>query len=317
MDVQLVPFFIVCLLSTVYSEGSVEFCYNSPGCNATTWPTIAPLYCNGTRQSPINIVTADVKADNNLTAFSFTGFNDSSTFINIQNTGKSVKIHLDDQKMSVSGGGLQNKYKSKEFHIHWGNGSSFSGSEHTVDGKQYAMEMHIVNLRADVSVAAANDSTAYAVLGFFIEATNDSGKPESWKNLTSFLSNIPKKGDLLDIMNQLTVDSLLEGVDRTKYYRYLGSLTTPACNEIVVWTVFKDPVKVSKDLIDLFSNTVHIDTTADPFITNNYRILQALNGRVVTSQPTSSANTTSSASTLHHTLSISTALLYCVFFWCL
>ncbi|XP_053541077.1 carbonic anhydrase 6-like [Ictalurus punctatus] len=123
-----------------------------------------------------------------------------------------------------------------------------------------------------------------------------------------------KKGDLLDIMNQLTVDSLLEGVDRTKYYRYLGSLTTPACNEIVVWTVFKDPVKVSKDLIDLFSNTVHIDTTADPFINNNYRILQSLNGRVVTSQPTSSANTTSSASTHHHTLSISTALLYYVFF---
>ncbi|XP_053541088.1 carbonic anhydrase 4-like isoform X2 [Ictalurus punctatus] len=310
MNVQLVPFLIACLLSTVYSEDSEEFCYNSPGCNATTWP-IAQLYCNGTRQSPINIVTADVKSDSNLTAFSFTGFNDSSTLRNINNTGKSVIIDLEGKKMSVSGGGLQNTYTSEEFHIHWGNGSSFSGSEHTVDGKQYAMEIHILNLRSDVSVAAANDSTAYAVLGFFIEATNDSGKPESWKNLTSFLSNISKKGDSFDIMNQLTVDSLLQGVDRTKYYRYLGSRTTPPCNEIVVWTVFKDPVKVSKDLIDLFSNTVHINTTADPFITNNHRVLQALNGRVVTSQPTSSA------STLHHTLSISTALLCYVLFWCL
>ncbi|KAF4085393.1 hypothetical protein AMELA_G00117470 [Ameiurus melas] len=311
MNVQLVPFLMACLLSTVCSEGSVDFCYNFPECNATTWPTIAPHHCNGTRQSPINIVTADVKADGNLTAFSFTGFNDNSTLLNIQNTGKSVKILLDDQKMSVSGGGLQNTYNSKEFHFHWGNGSSFSGSEHTVDGRQYAMEMHIVNIRADVSVASADESTAYAVLGFFIEATNDSGKPESWKNLTSFLSTIPKEGDSRDIMYQLTVDSLLQGVDRTKYYRYLGSLTTPTCNEIVVWTVFKDPVKVSKDLIDLFSNTVHINTTADPFITNNHRVLQALNGRVVTSQPTSSA------STHHLTLSISTALLYYVFFWCL
>ncbi|MCI4384032.1 hypothetical protein PGIGA_G00033660 [Pangasianodon gigas] len=320
MNVQLVSFLVACLLSTAYSEGSVEYCYNLPACNASTWPTLAPHHCNGTRQSPINIVTADVKADKNLTAFSFKGFNDNSTIISIQNIGKSVKIHLDETKMSVSGGGLQSQYNSSQFHIHWGNGSSINGSEHTVDGRQYAMELHIVNIRADVTPdAAVNDSTAYAVLGFFIEATNGSGTPESWKKLTSFLSEIPNKGDSLDIMHELTVDSLLEGVDRTKYYRYLGSLTTPSCDEIVVWTVFKDPIKVSKDLIDLFSNKMHINATAGPFIINNYRPAQALNGRVVTSQPTSLSGSqpSSAASTLHHTLSISMALLYSVLFWCL
>ena len=29
------------------------------------------------------------------------------------------------------------------------------------------------------------------------------------------------------------------------YYRYTGGLTTPTCNEVVVWTVFKKPQKIS------------------------------------------------------------------------
>ncbi|KAK2866002.1 hypothetical protein Q7C36_002058 [Tachysurus vachellii] len=325
MKLQLGVFLIACLLSTVYSEGSVEFCYNLPACNASTWATLAPHDCNGTNQSPINILTAGVMPDSNLTAFTFRGFNDSSTLINILNTGKAVQIELDSEKMSVSGGGLQSQYNSTQFHFHWGNGTSVNGSEHAVDGRTYAMEMHIVNLRTDLTAAAAlNDSKGFAVLAFFIEATNDSGIPESWKNLTSFLSNITNIGATMDIMNSLTVNSLIQGVDLNNYYRYQGSLTTPACKESVVWTVFKDPIKVSNDLINLFSNTVRINTTADPFITNNNRPFQALNTRTVTSQlkvestsqPTISS-TTSAASTLHHTLLSSIALLYYVLFRCL
>lgn len=70
------------------------------------------------------------------------------------------------------------------------------------------------------------------------------------KHLSIFLSS----GDSVSLAPGLTLDSLLEGVDRTKYYRYLGSLTTPDCNEAVIWTVFKDSIKVSKDLVRFFSS---------------------------------------------------------------
>lgn len=113
----------------------------------------------------------------------------------------------------------------------------------------------------------------------------------------------------------ISLDDLLVGVNRTKYYRYLGSLTTPMCNEAVVWTVFKDPIQVSKDLvscscvqhskccksasqcltdtishfqIDLFSTTVHFTNRSSPFMTNVYRDIQP--AQPVTTQPPSSSS---------------------------
>uniref|UniRef100_A0A8C1WTS5 carbonic anhydrase n=1 Tax=Cyprinus carpio TaxID=7962 RepID=A0A8C1WTS5_CYPCA len=280
-------------------------------CNSTTWPKIAPQYCNGSNQSPINIVTASVQGNPNLTSFNFTGFDDNSTFRDIKNSGESVVVNLDDEKMTVQGGGL---YNTVQFHLHWGNGSSSPGSDHTVDGKQYPMELHIVNVHSkynrNVSAAlAAEDSTALAVLGFFIEGTDEVNKPKGWITLTSFLTSIPNSGDEIVF---LFIDLLIEGVDRTKYYRYQGSLTTPSCNEAVIWTVFKEPVKVSHDLINRFSTTVFFkDESASVLNTNSFRGVQPLNGRVVTSQVVQTAASSAATSTL----SVITVLLMSSLCW--
>lgn len=41
---------------------------------------------------------------------------------------------------TVSGGNLINAYKAVQFHLHWGENGG-PGSEHTVDGEQYPMEV--------------------------------------------------------------------------------------------------------------------------------------------------------------------------------
>ena len=33
------------------------------------------------------------------------------------------------------------------------------------------------------------------------------------------------------------------------YFRYLGSLTTPGCDEKVVWTVFQEPIQLHEDQV--------------------------------------------------------------------
>lgn len=56
-------------------------------------------------------------------------------------TAALVVVSLDSDIMTVEGGGLPGTYTSVQFHLHWGNDSSVNGSEHTVDGKQYPMEV--------------------------------------------------------------------------------------------------------------------------------------------------------------------------------
>uniref|UniRef100_A0A673Z874 Carbonic anhydrase n=1 Tax=Salmo trutta TaxID=8032 RepID=A0A673Z874_SALTR len=274
---RLVVIIATILVPTGYSAAEVLWCYHDPSCNDTTWSTIASEHCNGSHQSPINIISASAVGDTNLTEFNFTKYRDNSTMKNITNTGETVKVKL-TSGVQVKGGALSEAYDSLQFHLHWGNGTSVPGSEHTVDGTRYPMELHIVNSKSSLNgstTVAVADSTGLAALGFFIEAMtgNATGSPPAWKTLTSYLNYF------------LKIKFLLEGVDRTKYYRYLGSLTTPNCSEAVVWTVFKDPIRVSQDLIDLFSTTLHIDhNSTSALMTNVFRNIQPVNGRMVTTQ---------------------------------
>ncbi|XP_004080363.1 carbonic anhydrase 4 [Oryzias latipes] len=288
---------------------TIAWCFNLPSCNETTWATIAAPFCNGTRQSPINIVSANATADANLTAFTFTNYSNTSALTKIENTGDTVKVTLADG-VKISGGDLSEDYDSLQFHLHWGNGSTTPGSEHTVDGKRYPMELHIVNSKASYkknTTLAVGDSTGLAALGFFIDVMSgtNTAQPPGWNTLTSYLKNITEKNTSVSMAAGISLDDLLFGVDRTKYYRYLGSLTTPACNEAVVWTVFKDPIMVSKDLIDLFGSTVRFSNSTSSFMTNVYRSIQ--NSQPVRTQPTSSAT--------RHTLSLMSLTLLLGTFW--
>lgn len=56
------------------------------------------------------------------------------------------------------------------------------------------------------------------------------------------MSTVMKKNiSLLDLLPK-------EGKLR-HYFRYLGSLTTPGCEEMVIWTVFKEPIQLHKDQV--------------------------------------------------------------------
>uniref|UniRef100_A0A672JSQ2 Carbonic anhydrase n=1 Tax=Salarias fasciatus TaxID=181472 RepID=A0A672JSQ2_SALFA len=243
--------------------------------NYTTWPRIVPAFCSGTRQSPINIKTSEATENPRLKPFTFYGFNRKDVLTKLENTGRTIKVTI-ASGVGVSGGGLGERYDSLQFHLHWGNGTRVPGSEHTLNGKQFPMELHIVNIKSSLNGdtdAAVRDPAGLAALGFFIEVRKSSEvKAVSVHSQLVYLSS----GQSVDIKQPISLNSLLGGVSLTDYFRYNGSLTTPDCNEAVVWTVFKDPIKISADLINLFSTTVHIGSCPSPLMVNVFRGVQRL-----------------------------------------
>ncbi|XP_003460211.2 carbonic anhydrase 4-like isoform X1 [Oreochromis niloticus] len=291
--------FTVCILvPTTSCQQEPSWCYDREICNASTWPINYPQHCNGTRQSPINIVSASARPNDNLTEIHFENYNDTSKIDFIENNDNTVRVKL-KEGVNITGGNLSGQYQTVQFHFHWGNGSSVPGSDHTVDGKRYPMELHIVNTKSIYNrniPQAATDSTGIAALSFFIEVMSDNstGQPESWRNLTSYLAKITERDNNVSFSSTaagFSLKDLLGNVSLSKYYRYLGSLTTPNCSEAVVWTVFKEPIKVSKDLIDLFSTTVHFNNSTSQLMTNVYRSLQPAQ-QVWTQSIKASASTT-------------------------
>jgi len=73
------------------------------------------------------------------------------------------------------------------------------------------------------------------------------------------------------------LDQLLP-TDRSRFYRYDGSLTTPTCNEVVTWTVFQQKQHISESQIERFRKLKDTDGSALSF---NYRPVQEKHGRKI------------------------------------
>ena len=95
----------------------------------------------GKKQSPIDINTANTTLDKSLGTFTLKNYNKKLglTFAGTNN-GHALEMTFPARVYNVSGGGLTGVYTTVQFHFHWGPDNSV-GSEHTVNGKEYAAEV--------------------------------------------------------------------------------------------------------------------------------------------------------------------------------
>uniref|UniRef100_A0AC11E0R5 Carbonic anhydrase 7 n=1 Tax=Ovis aries TaxID=9940 RepID=A0AC11E0R5_SHEEP len=205
------------------------------------WHKLYPI-AQGDRQSPINIVSSQAVYSPSLKPLEISY--ESCTSLSITNNGHSVQVDFNDSddRTVVSGGPLDGPYRLKQFHFHWGKKHGV-GSEHTVDGKSFPSELHLVHWNAkkySTFGEAASAPDGLAVVGVFLETGDEH---PSMNRLTDALYMVRFKGTKAQF-SCFNPKCLLPA--SRHYWTYPGSLTTPPLSESVTWIVLREPIRISE-----------------------------------------------------------------------
>jgi carbonic anhydrase len=206
------------------------------------WGRLKPEFskcASGTRQSPIDIRDG-IRVDLDPVQFDYK----PSAFRVIDN-GHTVQVNVaPGNSIEVMG----RRFELVQFHFH-------RPSEERIDGKQFDMVAHLVHKDAGGRVA---------VVAVLLERGSAHPLVQSvWNNLPL------EKGDEVSARAALDLNQLLP--KDTRYFTYMGSLTTPPCSEGVLWMVMQQAVSVSSEQIDVFSRLYPM----------NARPVQQASGRLI------------------------------------
>eukprot|EP01083_Nonionella_stella_P104698 300454_1 len=157
----------------------------------------------GQSQSPINIISSCTSHETNLMKkaefesnplkFNYPSKVEKCTILN---NGHTVQVNIGSKcTLNING----ETYELKQFHFH-------TPSEHTVDGKQYEMEMHLVH---------TNEENEIAVLGFIFTTQQKYKKPKLELTKSRAHLVLAKNDKSLIMNNESSLKVMQESEDET------------------------------------------------------------------------------------------------------
>ncbi|NXV86840.1 CAH1 anhydrase, partial [Calonectris borealis] len=209
------------------------------------WHKLYPI-ANGDCQSPIDIKTKKVKKDASLGLLQITW--KPSTCKEIVNVGHSFHVNFEDtdNQSVLTGGPLTGTCRLQQFHFHRGQ-TDEQGTEHTVDGREYASELHLIHWNMDkysnvaeafnkpdglaiVTVFLKVNVNPILLMGFINPAYLPQGKQAPFPDFDPS-SLLPKSMD---------------------YWTYNGSLAHPLLHESVIWIILKEPINIRSEQVQYY-----------------------------------------------------------------
>ncbi|XP_054814451.1 alpha carbonic anhydrase 7-like [Prosopis cineraria] len=255
-----ISIFFLALLFLSFSATSSEdhdFSYDPDSENGPDhWGDIRPEWykCkNGTMQSPINLNESQLTSSLGPLQLYYRSSNAT-----LFSTGHEITVEwAGDAGYLLINGTI---YRLQQCHWH-------SPAEHTINGKRFDLEIHLVHQSKEGQIAVIGVFYRIGMADPFLGTVRDA------------LIRISQDREAKVPLGMVDPKSVIN-INRKVYYRYMGSLTTPPCDENVVWTIVGQVNFVSREQIELLRRAVR-----DASYTNA-RPLQKLNNRLVQLQVT-------------------------------
>jgi len=249
------------LKATKSSDDPDHWGYDDVGVWAHSFPE-----CSGTAQSPIDFgedtVSGSDEFPETLEA-SYEAF--PSAGIKVTNNGHSLQVKGNFGELRLPDG----LYKVLQLDFH-------CPSEHSVAGRLFPCEMHIVHQK-DGSSGTADLAVVAVLFEEWAQLGNaeDAGVQLQFLRRLGFSKTLPRAGEEIDISGDQPIDlGVIFGKELVgHYWHYRGSLTTPPCSQDVHWYVLQDAGAISRKMITSMKALF-----PDPA---NNRPVQATNGRTV------------------------------------
>uniref|UniRef100_A0A8B9KIV8 protein-tyrosine-phosphatase n=1 Tax=Astyanax mexicanus TaxID=7994 RepID=A0A8B9KIV8_ASTMX len=200
------------------------------------------------------------------------------------NTGSGLVSILLKNDYFVRGAALPGRFKAEKVEFHWGHTNGSTGSEHSINGRKFPVEMQIYFYNSDdfdsLSMAIKERRIIAAMAVFFQVGKKYNVAAEPIITGLKRVVHHEKETSLMPfILRDLLPSSL------GSYYRYTGSLTTPPCSKVVEWIVFNRPVYLSYLQLDafysIFTTEQQDHVKSVEYLRNNHRPTQNLDNRLL------------------------------------
>uniref|UniRef100_A0A672I8R8 Receptor-type tyrosine-protein phosphatase gamma n=1 Tax=Salarias fasciatus TaxID=181472 RepID=A0A672I8R8_SALFA len=246
------------------------------------WAALFPE-CAAKNQSPVDIADEQALVSEEYQELVLDKFNmESSNQTTMKNTGKTVAVLLKDDYF-VRGAGLPGRFKAEKMEFHWGQSNGSAGSEHSINGRKFPVEMQIYLYNSDdfdSLSAAIKERRIIAAMAVFFEVKYHNPAVDP---IIQGLKGVVHHEKETNLRSFILRDLLPSSVD--SYYRYTGSLTTPPCSKVVEWIIFSRPVYVSHSQLEafysIFTTEQQDHVKSVEYLRNNFRPLQDLDSRKV------------------------------------
>jgi carbonic anhydrase len=222
---------LVGALASTAHTGAQDFTYSGPN-GPPHWGSLNPAFAacsQGEQQSPVQFGRLARKA---LRRF-LLPIDTVETHGAIFNNGHTIEVEAEGGNFIEVDG---EPFELVQFHFH-------SPSEHTVRGRGYDMELHLVHRNAESELA---------VVGVLLRRGGSSGA------LAPIFESLPEDVDVHHALEHTFDPGSFLPASR-RHYRYDGSLTTPPCTEGVRWLVLFDSLTVSDEHLARFDELIRFN----------------------------------------------------------